>query len=145
MNNNNLLNNAIILATQAHKGQVDKGGNNYILHPIRVMLKCNTLEEQIVAICHDIIEDTYILEIDLISSGFSKEIIDAIYAITRRTNETYLNFIRRCQQNPIAKIVKLADLDDNMNLSRISNPTQKDIKRNHKYAKAIAILLEDEE
>mgnify|MGYP001085445923 CR=1 FL=1 len=144
MNNNDLLNNAIILVTQAHKGQVDKGGNNYILHPIRVMLKCNTLEEQIVAICHDIIEDTYILEIDLISSGFSKEIIDAIYAITHRTNETYFDFIRRCKENSIARIVKLADLEDNMDLSRISNPTDKDYSRLKKYKKAKRILLEEE-
>ncbi|MDF2503868.1 GTP pyrophosphokinase [Clostridium sp.] len=143
MNNNDLLNNAIILATQAHKGQVDKAGVNYILHPLRVMLKCKTLEEKIVAILHDTKEDTYVTDKDLLASGFDSEIIDAVDAITRRDNENYFNFIGRCKQNYIARIVKLADLEDNMDLTRISNYTKKDIDRLKKYAKARKMILED--
>jgi len=136
-----LLSNAIILATQWHNGQVDKAGKPYILHPLRVMLKVNFIEIKIVAVLHDILEDTECTYQNLKEIGLSNELIEAIYCLTRQKNEDYMDFIKRCKQNPIARIVKLADLEDNCDLSRIENPTEKDYERVKKYKKATNELL----
>lgn len=137
-----LLSTAIIMATKAHDGQVnDKCGEQYILHPLRVMEKMKDDISRIVAVLHDIIEDTNITKEDLAEAGFSQEVIEAVICLTRRKNEDYFSFIRRCKQNNIARFVKLADIEDNMDLRRLSNPTEKDYERNSKYKKASDILL----
>lgn len=132
----NLLEKAITIATKAHEGQVDKGGNQYILHPLAVMMKCNEYDEKIVAVLHDVIEDTNVTVEELIKEGFSEKIIEAILSLTRKEDESYVDFIKRCKQNPIGKIVKIADIDSNMDISRIPNPTEEDIERVEKYRKA---------
>lgn len=137
-----LLEKAIIIATQAHTGQVDKAGESYILHPLRVMLKLKTEEEKIVGILHDVIEDTSITYKDLIKEGFSETIIEALKGVTKIDGETYMDFVRRAKTNPISKNVKLSDLEDNMNLDRIESPNEKDFKRIEKYKRAREILLD---
>ena len=134
------LEKAILIATKTHKGQVDKAGEPYILHPLRVMMSVNSLEEKIVAVLHDVIEDSDMLPTYLFKFGFSEEIIDALEYLTKRKGEKYQDFIIRVSDNRLATIVKLADLNDNMNLSRIKNPTDEDFARAGKYRLAHSFL-----
>ncbi|WP_315114108.1 GTP pyrophosphokinase [Clostridium intestinale] len=139
-----LLEKSIIIATTAHSGQFDKGGNPYILHPLRVMLSLDNDEDRIVGILHDVLEDTSITLRHLEDNGFlgEIEILDALVSITRKSNESYKDFILRVKLNPIALRVKLADLKDNMNISRINSPTEKDFLRIEKYKKAYKLLTD---
>ncbi len=138
-----LINKAIELAAKAHDGQLDKAGKPYIFHPLRVMLNVNGGEyEQCAAVLHDVLEDTDTTAGDLESEGFPKEIIDAVCLLTRTEGEDYMEYVRRLKSNPIARAVKLADLADNMDMSRIKNPTARDYERLEKYKKAKAILEE---
>lgn len=137
-----LLDKAILIAAMAHNGQKDKGGSNYILHPLRVMISLDTLEEKIVGILHDVIEDTDVTSELLKEEGFPNFIIESIELLTRRKNESYFDYIDRIKKNSIVCKVKLADLNDNLDLSRIKNPTEKDYKRIKKYKKAKKILME---
>lgn len=130
------LENAIVLAAQKHAGQKDKSGQPYILHLIRVMLSMETEEERIVAILHDILEDTDVTVSDLLKRGFSEEVVEAIRSVTRRENESYMDFIIRANENEIGRKVKIADLKDNMDWDRIQQPTDDDLKRMRKYQKA---------
>ncbi|TPG68653.1 HD domain-containing protein [Brevibacillus laterosporus] len=134
------LEKAIVIATQAHTGQVDKGGNPYILHSLRVMLKMTSEEEMISAVLHDVLEDTEVTEDDLQKVGFREDIIDAVIALTRQDDETYMDFIKRAKLNPIARTVKMGDIDDNCDLTRISNPSDQDYSRIKRYKKAIQEL-----
>lgn len=135
-----MLENAILFATKAHKGQKDKGGKPYILHPLRVMLCCKKQEEQITAILHDVLEDTNNTKEDLQKAGFSDEIVEAVVCLTKQKNEDYFDYIHRVKQNKIARIVKLADLEDNMDLKRLLTVTEKDKARVQKYQEAKELL-----
>ncbi|MED1665714.1 HD domain-containing protein [Brevibacillus laterosporus] len=135
------LEKAIVIATKAHADQVDKGGNPYILHPLRVMLKMSTEEEMIAAVLHDVIEDTKVNADDLKRAGFTESVIDAVIALTRQDGETYMDFIKRAKQNPIARTVKIRDIEDNCDLTRISNPSDQDHSRMKRYKKAIQELM----
>lgn len=128
-----MLNKAIAIATKAHDGQVDKGGNPYILHPLRVMMNCESEAAKICAVLHDVIEDTNITFKDLKSQGFSDEIVTALDCLTKREGESYADFINRILPNEIACHVKLADLIDNMDLTRIQNLSKEDEARIQKY------------
>lgn len=132
-----MLEKAILIAVKAHQGQVDKGGNPYILHPLRVMFSMKNENERICAVLHDVIEDTNITLYHLKNEGFSKEVLLALDALTKRKNESYDKFIDRIINNHVACQVKLADLNDNMNLTRIQNPSHKDFERIEKYRKAV--------
>ncbi|WP_409346713.1 GTP pyrophosphokinase [Paenibacillus sp. MBLB4367] len=134
------LEKAIAIASKAHEGQVDKGGNPYILHPLRVMLRLDTDEERIVAVFHDLFEDTAVTSADLGEQGFSAEIIDAVHALTKKNGEAYLDFIARAKKNRIARKVKAADIEDNMDLTRIPDPTEEDEERVKKYRAALEAL-----
>jgi hypothetical protein len=125
---------AIMLATKLHRGQSDKAGLPYILHPLRVMLACKSDSEKIAAILHDTVEDCG-LEFGFVEKRFGKEIADAVDALTRR-DETYAEFIERCAENPIARVVKMADLHDNMDMTRLPTITEKDMARLAKYVRA---------
>jgi (p)ppGpp synthase/HD superfamily hydrolase len=129
---------AIALAAKAHEGQVDKAGAPYILHPLRVMLRVKTTEERIAAVLHDVVEDTPVTLEMLRAEGFSEAVVNAVGALTKREGEDYAAFVRRAASDPIARNVKLADLADNSDLSRIAAPTAKDYERIEKYKKAIA-------
>ena len=134
------LERAIAIAAAAHEGQVDKGGAPYILHPLRVMLRVNTLEERIVAVLHDVVEDCGISFDDLRNEGFSETVLMAIASVTKVPDESYEEFVERVAQNPIGRVVKLADLEENSDLSRIAQPSWEDLERVEKYRRAIGVL-----
>lgn len=137
------LEHAIALAVEAHKGQVDKYGQPYILHPLRVMFRLDGETEKIVGILHDVVEDSEMTFEELRQMGYSEEVIQALDGVTRRDDETYDEFVVRSEQHPISRRVKLADLEDNMDLRRLSSePTQKDFERLKRYRQAWERLRE---
>ena len=131
-----MLEKAMILAAKGHMGQLDKGGHPYILHPIRVMLQCRTIEEKTVAMLHDLLEDTEYTEDDLRKEGFPEEIVVAVVCLTKTEGEEYTDYVERICQNKLAARVKLADLMDNMDLNRLPGLTPKDFQRLEKYLRA---------
>lgn len=139
-----LLELAINLAEKYHNGQFDKGGNPYINHPLAVMNRLNTLEEKIVGVLHDIVEDTEVTLEDLRDYGFPKKIISGVDSVTRREGESRAAFIYRVKLNEFGRSVKVADLIENSDLSRIPNPQEKDYKRVEMYQREIRILTEDD-
>lgn len=135
--------NAIRLALKVHLGQKDKAGAPYILHPLRVMLSMDTDTEMQAAVLHDAIEDGDITLDILRSEGFSEEVCSAVVSLTKEPGESYDDYLNRVNKNPISRKVKMADLNDNMNLNRIKEPTQKDRERTEKYKKAQTFLIEE--
>lgn len=132
------LERAIAIAVEAHAGQVDKAGSPYVLHPLRVMLSLKGNEERIVGVLHDVVEDCRQWSFDrLRSEGFSPSVLSGLEAVTKREDEhgdkNYDRFIARAGTDPIGRLVKIADLKDNMDLSRIAWPTAEDIARLGKY------------
>jgi len=134
------LDRAIELAKQHHEGQTDKAGNPYIEHPLRVMNQVESEEEKIVAVLHDIVEDTDISLDDLRNEGFSKEVVSAVECLTKQDGENYDSYIERISFNPLAVKIKLADLEDNRDLTRLPEVTDKDLERVEKYDKALEKL-----
>ena len=134
------LEKAIALAATQHAGQLDKGGQPYILHPLRLMLQFSNPTLQIIAVLHDILEDTSTTAEDLEALGFSAEIIQAIQALTKQTGESRLQAAKRTTLNPLATQVKYVDVLDNMNLSRINNPTARDFARLEEYKEVLEIF-----
>ncbi|ENU91688.1 hypothetical protein F971_02780 [Acinetobacter vivianii] len=132
---------AISLAAERHAGQVDKANAPYILHPLRVLLNVPDIEHKIVAVLHDILEDTTTTIDELYRLGFQTHLIDAIIALTKQEGESRIQAAQRTVQNPIARVVKLADITDNMDLSRIQSPTMKDFERLKEYQQVRDILL----
>ena len=135
-----LVGKAIDISYNAHKGQYDKAGKPYACHPIYVASKMKTNKEIIVALLHDVIEDTKLTLEYLIEEGFPHEIIEAIDAITRKSEEDYFEYIDRVKKNPLATKIKIEDLKHNMDLKRIDEPTEKDYERVERYKKALEIL-----
>lgn len=133
MDEQGLLKEAIALAHRAHEGQVDKGGHPYIGHPLRVMAAVEDGETKIVAVLHDAIEDSDLSLADLTAAEFPPRITQALDAITKRAGEDYEAYLQRVMANPLALGVKIADMEDNCDLSRISQPTAKDYARLAKY------------
>ena len=125
---------ALQIAKKAHAGQVDKAGNDYILHPMTVASYMDTDTEKAVAYLHDVLEDTNIT-VDQLRNQFPKEIVDTVIILTRKKNENYQNYICR-----VAKKVKVADLLHNLDITRIKEPTERDFKRLEKYKKAVLYL-----
>ncbi len=133
-----MLEKAIQIAAKAHEGQKDKAGQPYILHPLRVMLRTDSEIERICAVLHDVIEDTPITLDMLKDEGFSSDVLAALEALTKRQGESYDDFISRVLKNDTACHMKLADLADNMDLSRLQTPSEEDFQRIEKYQKAIS-------
>lgn len=128
---------AIAFASNAHKGQLDKCGEPYILHPIRVMLSLNNKIERIVALLHDVIEDTDVTK-TIIKFEFGKVVADAVDAMSKREGETYEDYLKRCASNPIALNVKRADISDNISPLRLYKMIPaKRIYLREKYSKAL--------
>ena len=132
---------ALEIAAAAHAGQIDKAGQPYILHPIRVMLSVNSGGERIAAILHDTVEDTSVTIDDLAGAGFSSAVVDAVRALTKSDGESRIEAALRAVQDPIARQVKLADVTDNMDMGRIPSPTDKDYSRLEEYKRVREILL----
>lgn len=136
------LEDAIALAVEAHRGQRDKAGQTYILHPLRVMMRLETDTERMVAVLHDVVEDSpWTLE-RLRGLGYPEEVLGALDCLTKREGETYEAFIERLRPHPLARRVKRADLEDNMDVRRLPAVTSKDAERLARYRAAWARLQE---
>ena len=137
------LERAIEIAHEAHRGQRDKAGNDYIDHPMRVMEMGKTMEEKIVGVLHDVVEDAAEWSFErLEQEGFAPEIIEALRCVTKRSeDEPYDKFIARVKTNKLAVAVKLNDLTDNMDIRRLPYLSDKDVKRLKKYLKAYKQLM----
>ena len=150
------LEKAIKIAVETHTGQVDKGGNPYILHPLRVMLSLNSEEERIVGVLHDVVEDCEGWTWErLREQGCSDEIIEALKSVSKTPEEEkqfkkmddpnekldhYLEFVKRAKFNKIGRNVKAADIKDNLDISRIDDITERDIDRLNRYKAALKLL-----
>lgn len=143
-----MLSEAIALATRAHAGQLDKAGAPYIGHPQRVARSVaaagGSETAQVVAYLHDVVEDTAWTFDELRSAGFSDEVVTAVDALTRHEDESYVEFVVRAGSNPIARLVKLADLADNLDPTRIKNPRSRDLERIKRYRSAWMALAGSE-
>ena len=135
------LERAIQIAAEGHSGQTDKAGAPYVLHPLRVMLSVTTSEERIVAVLHDLVEDCPGWSFErLREEGFSERVLTALASVTKRDGEEYQDFVRRAAADPIGRRVKLADLRDNCDLTRIAAPTERDHARIARYRQAIRTI-----
>lgn len=134
-----MANIALEIAIIAHKGQKDLGGRDYIEHPKAVANLLET-DEKTVGYLHDVLEDTAITEEDLVTMGISSEIVSAIKVLTKKRGEPYTEYIEQVKENELARKVKIADLQHNMDLSRIPNPTKRDFERLEKYKKVLMDL-----
>lgn len=138
------LERAIQIAVEAHTGATDKGGNPYILHPLRVMLALGSEDERIVGVLHDVVEDCadqgWTFE-RLETEGFSKRVLSGLRAVTKMDGETdYQAFVHRAANDPIGRRVKIADITDNLDVTRIPEITDKDLVRISRYKKALSYL-----
>lgn len=132
-----MLSKAIEIAARAHAGQRDKGGEPYILHPLRVMFSMESETERICAVLHDVIEDADITLDYLRQEGFTEQVLNVLSLLTKREEESYDDFISRILVDATTSRVKLADLQDNMNLARIPHLRDADLLRAEKYRNAI--------
>jgi (p)ppGpp synthase/HD superfamily hydrolase len=134
---------AMAIAREVHQHQVDKGGAPYIGHPIRVANACASDEAKMVAMLHDVVEDgaSQGWSFDrLRAEGFSEAVVAAVESVSKRDGEAYEAFVMRAARNALGREVKLADIADNMDLSRIGTPSAKDLARLEKYRRAKALL-----
>lgn len=134
------LERAIAIAVAAHAGQRDKADRPYILHPLRVMHGCSSDSERIVAVLHDTLEDTDVTQARLRHEGFSDEIIQALLCLTKAKGDDYHEFISRVMTNRLAHKVKMLDLLDNMDCSRLATFDERDAARMKRYVDALARL-----
>ena len=136
MKNSATLEDAISIAAQAHKNQKDKSKTPYILHPLRIMMRMTSEAAMTAGVLHDVVEDSEWTLEQLRERGFSGEVLTAVDCLTHRDGENYADYIERVKSNEIARRVKLADLEDNMNVQRINRDlTERDFKRLEKYHK----------
>jgi (p)ppGpp synthase/HD superfamily hydrolase len=131
---------AVSIAARAHRGQKDKAGAPYLLHPLRMMLRMETEAAMMAAVLHDVVEDTEWTLERLREAGFSGEVLEAVDCLTHREGESYEEFVERVRTNPIARQVKIADLEDNMNVRRINQLGPRDLERLEKYHRAWRVL-----
>lgn len=141
----NALASAIAIAANVHENQTDRGGSPYILHPIRVMQRLRTNDQELmtIAILHDVVEDSEITINDLKEKGFSDRVINALELLTHSDGEEYEEYIRKIASNEDATRVKLEDLRDNSDITRLKGLRQKDHERMIKYNKAYMFLSQN--
>lgn len=140
----NLLETAIAIAAKAHTGQVDRGGRPYILHPLRVALSLSDYEDQVVAVLHDVVEDTSITLDELrLFHSIDPVMLGTLDLLTHQKDVPYFDYIKDLRTDERAVRVKIADLEDNMNLDRLSTITAKDLQRNQKYHQAFDLLTQE--
>jgi len=139
----NLVKLAHEICLTVHAGQTDKAGMPYHLHPERVAAGCSTDAETIVALLHDTVEDTDVTPEYLLGKGFPQEIVDGVLSVTRREGESYEDFVARAKENPIGRMVKIHDLEDNMDIRRLDALTDEMVARLRKYLKAWHFLKQD--
>jgi len=139
----NRVEKALQMAIKAHTGQVDKAGQPYINHPVYLALQMRDATEQATALLHDVLEDSNMFTFEDIETACGSDVADAVLCLTHKEHENYFDYIKRVKTNSVSTFVKIADLHHNMDLSRISNPTEKDKQRVLKYEKAYAYLMGD--
>ncbi len=132
---------AMIISFRAHKDQQDKSGLPYVFHPFHLAEQMDDEDSTVVALLHDVVEDTdWTLE-ELRVVGFSDEVLEALRLMTHEDDVPYMDYVRKIKSNPLATKVKLADLAHNSDTTRLNHaPTQEDRERVAKYAKAVEIL-----
>lgn len=135
-----LIEKSLQIALQAHAGQTDKAGQAYILHPLRIMAKMNTEEEMSVALLHDVIEDSDFSAASLLDSGISIAVVDAVECLTKLDGENYAQFIQRVLTNRLAVKIKMADIEDNIQVLRMDSLSDADLERVKKYHTAWKML-----
>ena len=137
------LEEAIRIALEAHRGQKDRAGAPYVLHPLRVMLRVQSDAERMAAALHDVVEDTAWTLDDLRARGFPDEVLEAVDRLTRRPGETYDALVERAAAHPVARRVKLADLEDNLDLRRLDGVSPDNLERLGRYLRAWRRLSEE--
>lgn len=139
------LSKAIAIAAAAHEGQVDKGGAPYILHPLRVMMAVKGEHAKMAAVLHDVVEDTSVTIKDLADAGFPDAVVKAVIYLTKLPEMSHMETAKMAALDPISLEVKMADARDNMDLTRIPSPTEKDHKRAAEYQKVYFYLASHKE
>lgn len=127
---------ALEIALKAYKGNTDKAGQPYILHPLRVMAKMPDEASKAAAVLHDVLEDSDMTADDLRKAGVSEAVVWAVICLTRKKGETYSDFIDRIRPEPVASLIKLADIEDNLNVLRLHELGEQDLRRVAKYHRA---------
>ena len=131
---------ALAIAVDAHKDQKDKAGAPYIWHPVTVALHQTTEAGVIVALLHDVVEDSHYTEDDLRKAGYSDDVLNAVHLLTHKKGVSYFDYVQAIKENETARSVKIQDLRHNSDLSRLKSITDKDIERAEKYKQALDIL-----
>lgn len=133
---------ALEMAIDAHRNQEDKAGEAYIKHPLRVMQSVESEDEKIVALLHDVVEDSDI-GLEQVEDHFSnRAVVNAVEALTKRSGESYSEFIDRCKSNDLARSVKIADIRDNLDVTRLDSLSDEDFERIKKYSRSLEELEE---
>ena len=131
---------ALSIATEAHNGQFDKAGVDYIEHPIYVASQVDTEEEKAVALLHDVIEDSSFTAEELLLAVLPETVVAAVQILSKKKGQDYQTYLENVKSNPLARVVKLADLKHNSDLSRLRSVTDNDLERLEKYKRAIDYL-----
>jgi (p)ppGpp synthase/HD superfamily hydrolase len=134
------LERALQIAVQAHAGQKDKNGEPYIFHPIRVMTRCKSPQARIVALLHDVVEDTSVTFEQLSAEGFPPEILSVLRLVTHAKETPYEEYIQTISTNAIATEVKIADLEDNSDIQRLREVDERSVARLRRYLAAYRLL-----
>ena len=137
-----LIEKSLHIALRAYAGKTDKAGREYIHHPLRVMAKMRTDLEMSAALLHDVLEDSEITAEQLLAEGIPAEIVEAVQYLSKHENEAYQDFIARTKKNRLAAKVKLADIEDNMDVLRLNSLDENDLARIKKYHSAWRFLME---
>ena len=137
-----LIETSLAIALRAYAGKTDKAGREYIHHPLRLMAKMTTDSEMAVALLHDVIEDSDITATELLAEGIPDEVVEAVLCLTKQTGENYQSFVLRAKQNTLARKVKIADIEDNINVLRLLTLSETDLIRVAKYHAAWLVLNE---
>ena len=138
----NLIETSLQIALRAYGGKTDKAGREYILHPLRVMAKMSTDLERSAGLLHDVLEDSDITAEQLLAEGISAEVVEAVQCLTKREGEDYLEFVARTRTNSLARRVKIADIEDNIDVLRLSSLHESDYERIRRYHAAWRLLQE---
>lgn len=138
-----LIETSLQIALRAYAGKTDKAGREYILHPLRVMAKMNTDLERSAALLHDVLEDSDLTAGELLAEGIPAEVVEAIQYLSKNEGEEYEDFVARAKRNKIAAKVKLADIEDNIDVLRLSSLNESDFARIKKYHTAWRLLQEE--
>ena len=138
-----LIEASLTIALRAYAGKVDKAGREYILHPLRVMAKMKTDEEMSAALLHDVLEDSEITAEELHTEGIPAQVVEAVQYLSKHENEDYQDFVARLKKNGLAAKVKLADIEDNIDVLRLNSLGENDLARIKKYHSAWRFLMEE--